>query len=503
MDQAVSDYLDRYGVLDATRAFLERPQHMFIGGEWIAAGKRDAHEVHEFSTGGVITHIPAGTVEDVDAAVKAARHQFENGEWSRLKPLEREILINRLADLMEANIDELAEIESIDVGKPRELAREIDVQGAIDTLRYFAGWATKITGRTAEPAALPGSHLALVLKEPVGVVGSIAPWNFPLQTMIWKLGATLATGCTTVIKPAELTSLSTLRFAELVQQAGIPDGVINVVTGTGSTVGQAIASHPGIDKVTFTGSTAVGKLVGTSAIQNMAHLTLELGGKSPVLVFEDVDIKQAAAAVAEGIFFNAGQVCDAGSRAYIHRSIYREFLAELADYAKGLKIGPGLAPESFICPMVGKKQFETVTSYIRKGIEEGAELICGGLPNQGESAFVEPTVFADCSNSMAVMREEIFGPVLATASFETEEEAIALANDSEYGLASAIYTRDIDRVFRVAPKLKAGSVKVNRDGQVDPALPFGGYKQSGVGKDLGPEQLDHFLETKTVWISLS
>ncbi len=502
MDQIVADYIAQYGISDAALRFLNQEQGMLINGRFIRTGEREAANVYDFYTGGVITAIPRGTVEDVDTAVAAARYQLEEGEWSKLKPLEREILINKLADLLEAHAEEIAEIEAVDNGKSKVFAREVDIQGAIDTLRYFAGWATKIHGRVTEPCNFPGNNLAFTVKEPVGVVGSVAPWNFPLQTMIWKLGATLAAGCTTVIKPAELTSLTTLRFAELIAEAGIPGGVINIITGAGSVIGQAIAEHLGIDKVTFTGSTPVGKGVGKTAITRMAHLTLELGGKSPVMVFDDVDVKEVASKVAEGIFFNSGQVCDAGSRAYIHESIYEEFLAEIKAYAAELKVAPGLDPDCYIGPQVGQRQLKGVASYIQQGIDAGARLICGGLPEQG-SPFVVPTVFADCKQDMSIVQEEIFGPVLVTAPFKTEEEAVALANDSGFGLSSAVYSKSIDRVLRVVPQIKAGTVKVNSDGLLDPALPFGGYKESGVGKDLGAEQLEHFLETKTVFISIS
>ncbi len=504
MDQTVRDYLDKFGIREDTRAFLEQEQRMLIGNQWIGASERQTHDVHEFSTGGVATRIPMGTTEDVDAAVTAARYQFEQGEWSKLTGLQREQLINRLADKLEENIDQLAEIESIDVGKNRDIAREVDIQGSIDTLRYFAGWASKLSGRVSEPCSLPGDYLTYTTKEPVGVVGSIAPWNFPLNTTCWKLGATLATGCTTVIKPAELTTLSALRLAELALEAGIPPGVINVVSGQGPVVGNAIASHPGIDKLTFTGSTAVGKIVGQQAINKLSHLTLELGGKSAVIVLEDVDIRKTAARVAEGVFFNAGQVCDAGTRAYIHESIYDEFLAEVAACAEQMKIGPGLGPDSFIPPMVGRKQFQTVASYIRTGIEEGAELLCGGLPADMENdVYIAPTVFKNCNNDMRIVREEIFGPVLVTAPFSNDDEAIRLANDSDYGLASAIYGKDVTRIFKLVPRIQAGAVKINGDGMIDPALPFGGYKQSGIGKDLGQEQLEYFLETKTVFLNLN
>ncbi|MFC6671895.1 aldehyde dehydrogenase family protein [Marinobacterium aestuariivivens] len=502
MDTTVKAYLDSYQVSQATRDFLAKEQRMFIGGQWVAASNGADTEVIEPSTEAVLTRIPEGTAEDLDRAVAAARYQFDEGAWSQLKPLERERLLHRLADLLEANARELAEIESIDMGKSVEQALEVDIQGTIDTFRYFAGWASKIHGRSAEPASLPGSYVAYTRKEPVGVVGSIIPWNFPLQTMAWKLGAALAVGCTVVVKPAELTSLSTLRFAELVQQAGIPDGVVNIVTGRGSVVGAAMSSHPGIDKVTFTGSTPVGQTVGRAALDDMKRVTLELGGKSPVLVFDDVDIEATVEAVAQGIFFNSGQVCDAGSRLYVHETIYDRFLEALADYANGLKIAPGLDPDCFISPMVSARQQDSVLGYIEAGKQEGARLVCGGEAPEGPGYFVQPTLFADCRNDMKIVQEEIFGPVLVSQSFSSEEEAVALANDSIYGLAAAIYSNDLNRVHRLIPQLKAGSVYVNAHSTIDPAMPFGGYKQSGVGRDLGPEQLDSLLETKSVWITL-
>jgi phenylacetaldehyde dehydrogenase len=442
-----------------------------------------------------------GTTEDLDRAVAAARTQFDGGAWRLLKPLERERLLHRLADLIETNADELAEIESIDVGKSVAQARDVDIQGTIDTFRYFAGWASKIHGRTVEPS-LPGNYLAYTRKEPVGVVGVIVPWNFPLQTMAWKLGAALAVGCTVVVKPAELTSLSALRFAELVQQAGIPDGVVNIVTGRGSVVGAAMASHPGIDKLSFTGSTPVGCSVGKAALEQMKRLTLELGGKSPVIVLDDADIPAAAQAVANGVFFNSGQVCDAGTRAYIHRSIYELFLAELIAYTRSLKLAPGLDPDCFIGPLVSPQQQARVLDYIATGKREGAELVYGGEPVEGPGYFVQPTIFAHCRNDMRIVQEEIFGPVLVTAPFDDDEEALRLANDSLYGLAAALYSNDLGRVHGLIPRLRAGSVYVNAHSTIDPAMPFGGYKQSGFGKDLGAEQLEHLLETKAVWITL-
>ncbi|WP_369959699.1 aldehyde dehydrogenase [Pseudomonas benzenivorans] len=501
MDSIVKQYLQQFGISEATQQFLGKPQKMFIGGAWVEASDGGSAEVIEPSTEGLLTRIPMGTSEDLDRAVAAARAQFDGGAWSQLKPLERERLLHRLADLIEQNAVELAEIESIDMGKSAAQARDVDIQGTIDTFRYFAGWATKLHGRTVEPS-LPGNYLAYTRKEAVGVVGVIVPWNFPLQTMAWKLGAALATGCTVVVKPAELTSLSALRFAELVQQAGIPDGVVNIVSGRGSLVGAAMASHPGIDKLSFTGSTPVGCTVGKSAIDQMKRLTLELGGKSAVIVLDDADIPAAAQAVANGVFFNSGQVCDAGTRAYIHRSIYEQFLAELIAYTRTLKIAPGLDPDCFIGPLVSRQQQQRVLDYIEVGKGEGAELIYGGEPVAGPGYFVQPAIFAHCRNDMRIVQEEIFGPVLVTAPFDDDEEALRLANDSPFGLAAALYSNDLGRVHGLIPRLRAGSVYVNAHSTIDPAMPFGGYKQSGFGKDLGAEQLEHLLETKAVWITL-
>ena len=501
MDTKVKEYLQRYGISEATQRFLSKPQKMFIAGAWVDASDGATAEVMEPSTEAALTRIPMGTAADLDRAVEAARAQFDGGAWSQLKPLERERLLHRLADLIEANGDELAEIESVDMGKSVAQARAVDIQGTIDTFRYFAGWASKIHGRTVAPS-LPGNYLAYTRKEPVGVVGVIVPWNFPLQTMAWKLGAALAVGCTVVVKPAELTSLSALRFAELVQESGIPDGVVNIVTGRGSVVGAAMSSHPGIDKLSFTGSTPVGCTVGKAALDQMKRLTLELGGKSPVIVFADADLKAAAQAVANGVFFNSGQVCDAGTRAYIHSSVYAEFLRELADYTASLKMAPGLDEDCFISPLVSRQQQERVQAYIETGKAEGAELYFGGEAVEGPGFYVQPTIFANCRNDMRIVQEEIFGPVLVTAPFDDEEEVVTLANDSPFGLAAAIYSNDLGRVHNLIPRLRAGSVYVNAHSTLDPSMPFGGYKQSGYGKDLGSEQLDFLLETKAVWITL-
>jgi len=501
VDNKVKSYLQTFGVSEATQRFLSKQQRMFIGGDWVEASDGATAEVIEPSTEAVLTRIPMGTADDLDRAVKAARAQFDGGAWSQLKPLERERVLHRLADLIEANGEELAQIESIDMGKSVDQARAVDIQGTIDTFRYFAGWASKIHGRTVEPS-LPGNYLAYTRKEAVGVVGVIVPWNFPLQTMAWKLGAALAVGCTVVVKPAELTSLSALRFAELVQEAGLPDGVVNIVTGRGSVVGNAMSSHPGIDKLSFTGSTPVGCSVGKASMDQMKRLTLELGGKSPVIVFADADIDAAAQAVANGVFFNSGQVCDAGTRAYVERSVYPAFLEALARYTATLKIAPGLDPDCFISPMVSRQQQQRVLEYIAVGKAEGAQVYYGGEPIEGPGFFVQPTIFANCTNDMRIVREEIFGPVLVTMAFDSQEQAVALANDSEFGLAAAIYSNDLGRVHGLIPRLRAGTVYVNAHSTLDPSMPFGGYKQSGYGKDMGAEQLEFLLETKAVWITL-
>ncbi|MCF3948737.1 aldehyde dehydrogenase family protein [Acidiphilium sp. AL] len=501
MDKSVRNYLKQYDISDATQRFLAKPQKMFINGAWVDSGNGAVFDVIEPSTGGLVTRVPSGTAEDVDRAVEAARRQFDGGAWCRLKPLERERLLHRLADLIEKHGEELAELEAIDMGKSVKFAREIDIQGTMDTFRYFAGWPSKLHGRTVEPS-LPGNYLAYTRKEPLGVVAAIVPWNFPLQTMAWKLAAALAVGCTTIVKPAELTSLSTLRFGELVQESGIPDGVVNIVTGRGSVVGAAMSAHRGINKVTFTGSTPVGREVGRTAVGNFKHVTLELGGKSPVLVLDDADLRSAALAVANGVFFNSGQVCDAGTRVYVQKTVYEAFLEELVAVTRTLKIAPGLDPDCFIGPLVSAQQKKVVSSYIEAGQCEGAELIYGGGSLDRPGYFIEPTIFAKCQPEMKIVREEIFGPVLVTSSFEKLDDAVSLANDSAFGLAAAIYSNDLSRVHTLIPRLHAGTVYVNAHSTIDPCMPFGGFKASGFGKDLGPEQLDYLTETKAIWITL-
>lgn len=500
MDIKVKNYLDQYGVTAAAQVFLAQSQRMFIGGEWVDAALGERIEVIEPTTGRLLTSIPAGTTDDVDMAVTAATDAL-HGEWGGFSAADREKILWRIADLVEENAQILAEIETVNAGKAIEGCLAVDVAGSVDLLRYMAGWPTKIEGATRS-VSVGGDHFACTIKEPVGVVGAIVPWNWPLNMAIWKIAAPLAAGCSLVVKPAQQTSLSLLYFVELCEKAGLPKGALNVVTGSGSRIGGHLAAHPGVRKVSFTGSTPVGRTVGATAVKNLAHCTLELGGKSPMVVFEDADIDRVVAATQQSIFFNAGQVCSGGSRLYVHQSIYDDVIEAVAGRAAKMKIAPGLDPQCEVGPVINQTQFDSILEYIQIGKDEGARLVCGGEAVSGEGYFIRPTVFADCDNQMRIVQEEIFGPVLVVIPFETEEQAIHLANDNEYGLAASVFTKDISRALRLTRRLEAGTVWVNTHDVIDTNLPFGGFKNSGIGKDLGPEQLDHFLETKTVWIEL-
>jgi phenylacetaldehyde dehydrogenase len=433
--------------------------------------------------------------------VAAARAAFADSDWSRMTPGDRERLLHRLADLVEQNGQTVGEIETIDNGKAITGCLEADVGGSVELLHYMAGWATKIEGATRS-VSTPGQHFAYTLKEPVGVVGAIVPWNWPFNMAMWKIAAPLAAGCTIVVKPAQQTSLSLLYFMHLCEQAGIPKGVLNVVTGKGSVIGQHLAGHPGVDKVSFTGSTGVGRIVGKAAMEHIAHVTLELGGKSPMVVFEDADIERVVNATQASIFFNTGQVCSAGSRMYVHRDIYEDVVQAVAERASAMKLAPGLDPETEMGPVISKEQYDSIGNYLKLGREEGAEVVCGGEVLDRPGYFIQPTVLGRTDNRMRIVQEEIFGPVLVAQAFSDEDEALRLANDNEYGLASSVFTRDISRAHRVVRRIEAGTVWVNTHDLIEGCMPFGGYKHSGIGKDLGPEQLDHFLETKAVWLEL-
>ena len=493
-------FVDEYGITDRARNFLSTPHEMFINGRFVAARGANRIDTFEPSTGEVLSNIPLGQDEHVDAVVQAAKSAFE-GSWSKVTPADRERILQRIADLVDEHSQTIAEIESIDNGKAVSGAREVDVLGGSALLRYMAGWPTKLEGSTRS-VSLDGEHLGFTLLEPVGPVAAIVPWNWPFNMAIWKIAAPLAAGCTVVIKPSELTPLSVLYFADLCTKAGLPDGVLNVVLGDGATVGSRLVRHPDIKKVSFTGSTRVGKIVGAEASGNLKHVTLELGGKSPMIAFKDANIEKLAESTLQSIFFNSGQVCSAGSRLYIHESIYEETLDAVARVATGLKIAPGLDPDCDMGPVISQKQKESIEAYVELARKEGGRIVCGGNPIDGRGFFVGPTLIADTNNEMRVVQEEIFGPVLVAQSFTSEADALALANDNAYGLAASIWTNDISKAIDATKRLQAGTVWVNNHDLVDVSLPFGGVKDSGIGKDLGPEQLRQYLNTKTALITV-
>jgi phenylacetaldehyde dehydrogenase len=478
---------------------------MLINGKWVAAQSGQTFPTLNPATGEVICTVPAGDKADIDLAVKAARAAFETGPWRRLTPSERGRLLWKLADLLEARVDEFAELESLDNGKPLAVARVADVPLAVDLLRYMAGWATKIHGSTlpiSVPYAPGANFFAYTLREPVGVAGQIIPWNFPLLMAAWKLGPALATGCTVVLKPAEQTPLSALRLGELIQEAGFPDGVVNIVTGFGETAGAALAAHPGVDKIAFTGSTEVGRLIVQAAAKDLKKVSLELGGKSPNIVFEDADLDIAIPGAANAIFFNHGQCCCAGSRLYVHKTHFDKVVDGVASAAKKIKLGPGQQPDSQMGPLVSEEQLNRVLGYLESGRAAGAKPVIGGKRSGDRGYFVEPTVLVDVKPGMKVMEEEIFGPVVCAVPFTSPDQVLQQANNSIYGLAAAVWTRDVSKAHRLASALRAGTVWVNCYNIFDAALPFGGYKQSGWGREMGAEVLEHYTETKAVCLQL-
>lgn len=483
--------------------FLERPdQDMLIGGKRVPALSGQRFETRNPANGDLLARVAQGSAEDVDLAVKAARAAFE-GPWRRMKPAERQAIMLRLADLVEANFDELALLDTLDLGAPLSRTR-MGKARAVALLRYYAGQTTLIAGDTLGNSA-PGDVISQTFKEPVGVVAAINPWNGPIGMSVWKTAPVLATGCTLVMKPAEQTPLSALRFAELCLEAGVPEGVVNVVTGLGD-AGAALAAHPDVDKIAFTGSTGVGEKIIHAAAATMKRVTVELGGKSPNIVFADADLDKAVPGAAMAVFANAGQICSAGTRLFVHSSIHDEFMERLAAFTKTIRVGDPLDPATQIGPVVSAPQMDRILGFIDGASDEGARLVTGGCRMSGAGYdagfFVEPTIFSGVADEMTIAREEVFGPVLSAFTFDSEDEAIARANATNFGLASGVWTRDLGTAHRVARAVRAGSVWINCYQMLDPGVPFGGYKLSGFGRESGPHHIEDYLETKAVWISL-
>ena len=472
---------------------------LYVGGEW-----RDAEDGATFdcinpANDEVVARCASGGEADIDAAVQAARAAFESGKWATMMPFKRAALLNKLADLIDRDADELAQRETMNTGKTWFDSRKIEIPFCAQVLRYFAGLADKFGGRTL-PARKDA--LQMTLKEPVGVIGAITPWNFPLLLATWKIAPALAAGCTFVLKPASLTPLSALHFAKLCEEAGIPPGVFNVVSGSGSKAGMALVRHPGIDKIAFTGSTEVGRTVQAEAAKTSKRVTMELGGKSPNVIFGDADLKAATRGALTGIFYNKGEVCAAGSRLLVERSIYDDVVEQLAAKAAKTTVGDPMDENTRMGPVASKAQLDSALDFIASGKSEGARLVAGGERVGDKGCFLQATVFADVESRMRIAQEEIFGPVLSVMPFEEEEQLIGLANDTRFGLAAGVWTKDIQKAMRAARALKAGTVWINTYNLYDAGLPFGGYKESGFGRELGLEAIEGYLETKSVWIQL-
>jgi len=487
---------------DSVTSFVSRKHKMLINGKWVAAASGKTFPTYNPATGEVLAEVAEGDREDINRAVEAARNAFENGPWRKMTASERGRAIWKLADLLEENLEEFAELETFDNGKPLKVARVADVPLAADLFRYMAGWATKIEGNTI-PISVPYTpgqrYLAYTLREPVGVVGQIIPWNFPLLMAAWKLGPALATGNTVVLKPAEQTPLTALRLGELIQEAGIPDGVVNIVPGYGETAGAALAAHPDVDKVAFTGSTEVGRLIVQAAAGNLKKVSLELGGKSPNVVFSDVDdLDSAISGSASAIFFNHGQCCCAGSRLYVEEKVFDKVVDGVVQHASKINIGSGFEPETDMGPLVSQEQLNRVCNYLESGLSEGAKAVIGGSRHGEKGYFVKPTVLVNTNENMKVVQEEIFGPVVTAIPFRDTNELVKKANNTSYGLAAGVWTRDIQKANRIASELRAGTVWINCYNIFDAALPFGGYKQSGWGREMGHEVLEQYTEVKAV-----
>lgn len=478
------------------------PCRMLIGGDWQETASGAVIDVEDPATGRPFASVPAGTAADVDRAVARARAAFESDTWSRMRPLDRAKIIEAIARKIEDNAGELALLESYDNGKAVHHALAVDVPAAVDIFRYMAGWASKIGGQVNPISGDGRQYHSYSVREPIGVVGQIVPWNYPLAMAAWKIAPALAAGCTIVLKPSEVTPLTALRLAELALEAGLPEGVLNVVTGYGHEAGQALVEHPGIDKIAFTGSTRVGKQIVQTAARDLKRVTLELGGKSPSLIFADADLDKASLGAALAIFFNSGQVCLAASRLYVERSVFDRVVEGVAQAAKSFRLGHGRDSDTMLGPLVSRAQQQRVLDYIEQGRAAGAEIVTGGGTGARDGYFVEPTIFANPSPDASIVKEEIFGPVLVATPFDDVEEVVRAANDTRYGLAANIWTRDLSRAHLTARKLQAGVVWVNTHGMNDPSAPFGGVKESGWGREVGEEGVLNYTETKTVTVLL-
>ena len=478
-----------------------RPGKLIINGEAVDAASGRTFETHNPATEERITTVAEAGVEDVDRAVTAARAAFESGPWSKMKPADRARVLHRLGDLILANADEIARLETMDNGKPIFESRHIDIPMVAGCFHYFSGWASKLTGETTNVSP---AFFTYTLREPLGVVGAIIPWNFPMIMVGWKAAPALAAGNTVIIKPAAETPLSAIRIGELAIEAGLPPGVLNILPGRGSVAGEALVRHPQVDKISFTGSTEVGQHIMRVAADTVKKRTLELGGKSPNIVFADADLDAAVRGAMNGIFYGKGEVCAAGSRLLVEQSIYDDFVGKLAERAKKLVPADPLDPKTRLGALVNEKQMNTVLGYVESGVKEGAKLVAGGArqPVNGKGTFVQATVLAGVDNSMRVAQEEIFGPVLAVIPFDGADDAVAKANDIFYGLASGIWTRDVKKAHSVSRRLRAGTVWINTYNYFDPGMPFGGYKGSGFGRDLGAACLNEYTQLKSVWLNL-
>jgi phenylacetaldehyde dehydrogenase len=487
----------------AAQKFLQpRAKKMLVGADWVAAASGRTIDAVNPATGEVIATVPEAGREDVDRAVKAARTAFETGPWRKMTPAERAKILWKIGDLIDANIDELSELETLDQGKPIWVGKYAEIPGAAEQFRYFAGQCSKIEGATI-PTSInyqpPGKQIfAYTVKEPVGVVAAIVPWNSPIIMAAMKLAPALAAGCCVILKPAEDTSLTALRLGELMLEAGLPPGTVSILTGYGETVGAALAEHGGVDKVAFTGSTEVGRLILNAAKGNLKKVTLELGGKSPAIIMPDADLDLAIPGAANAIYFNSGQVCVAGSRLYAHRSVFDKVVEGVAAIAKGMKLGNGLDPSTQIGPVVSRKQADRIQGYVQSGIDGGARAVAGGRQLGDQKTFIEPTLLVDVKPQMKCVQEEIFGPVVVATPFDSVEEVVGHANDSIYGLAASIWTQDLSHAHRIAAQVKSGTVWINCHLMFDASLPIGGMKQSGWGRESGHQAVDNFLELKTV-----